>query len=174
MNSHSLNLVNFKNPNDIFSYCEKHNITNKIDDNSEIWKNLIEKNYKNHFIFKKDALSYKDYYVLLYFIQSLNLLNDTFIISKSQEILSLISIIYEGDHIAIIHACNNLAIRNNKAKLLLYRDKNECCTIPTYGSGYLKVKYINNNCDIYTNNNNINDYKNPFNSDLTYGGYNIL
>ena len=174
MNSHSLNLVNFKNPNDIFSYCEKHNITNKIDDNSEIWKNLIEKNYKNHFIFKKDALSYKDYYVLLYFIQSLNLLNDTFIISKSQEILSLISIIYEGDHIAIIHACNNLAIRNNKAKLLLYRDKNECCTIPKYGSGYLKVKYINNNCDIYTNNNNINDYKPPFNSDLTYGGYNIL
>ena len=70
MNSHSLNLVNFKNPNDIFSYCEKHNITNKIDDNSEIWKNLIEKNYKNHFMFKKDALSYKDYYVLLYFIQS--------------------------------------------------------------------------------------------------------
>ena len=130
MNSHSLNLVNFKNPEDIYSYCEKHNITNKIDDNSEIWKNLIEKNYKNHFIFKKDALSYKDYYVLLYFIQSLNLLNDTFIISKSQEILSLISIIYEGDHIAIIHACNNLAIRNNKAKLLLYRDKNECCTIP--------------------------------------------
>ena len=91
MNSHSLNLVNFKNPNDIFSYCEKHNITNKIDDNSEIWNNLIEKNYKNHFMFKKDALSYKDYYVLLYFIQSLNLINDTFIISKGQEILSLLS-----------------------------------------------------------------------------------
>ena len=46
MNSHSLNLINFKNPHDIFSYCEKHNITNKIDDNSEIWSKLIEKNYK--------------------------------------------------------------------------------------------------------------------------------
>lgn len=174
MNSHCLNLVNFKNPNDIFSYCEKHNITDKIDDNSDIWYKLIEKNYNKYIDFKLDTISYKDYYVLLYFIQALNLIKDTFIISKSQEILSIIPIIYEGDHISIIHGCNNLAIRNNKAKLLLYRDKNEQCTIPTYGSGYLKIKFINNNCDTYSNNININNYKKPFNSDLTYGGYNIL
>jgi hypothetical protein len=174
MNSHTINLVNFKNPTDVFKYCEKHNINSAIEDNSDIWCKLIEKNYNKYTIFKIKTLSYKDYYVLLYFIQCLNLLTDTFIITKTQEILSIISVIYEGDHIAIIHACNNLAVRNNKAKLLLYRDTDTQCTIPTYGSGYLKIKFINNTTDVYTNSINTTQYNKPFNSDLSYGGYNIL
>ena len=174
MNSHSINLINLKNPSDVFKYCEKYNINSAIEDNSEIWQKLIEKNYNKYINFKVNTISYKNYYVLLYFIQCLNLLTDIFVINKSQEILSIIPIIYEGDHIAIIHACNNLAIRNNKSKLLLYRDTSSQCSIPVYGSGYLKIKYINNNSDIYTNNINTTQYVKPFNSDLTYGGYNIL
>ena len=174
MNSHSINLVNFKNPTDIFNYCEKHNINTVIEDNSEIWCKLIEKNYNKYNIFKIKTLTYKDYYVLLYFMQCLNILYDTFILTKTQEILSMIPILYEGDHIAIIHACNNLAIRNNKSKLLLYRDPDTQCTIPVYGSGYLKIKFINNNTDIYTNSINTMQYNQPFNSHISYGGYNIL
>lgn len=174
MNSHTINLINFKNPSDVYKYCEKHNINSAIEDNSDIWQKLIEKNYNKYTNFKANTTSYKDYYVLLYFTQCLNLLTDTFIITKSQEILSIIPTIYEGDHIAVIHACNNLAIRNNKSKLLLYRDKDVQCPIPVYGSGYLKIKYINNNSDIFTNNINTAHYAKPFNSDLSYGGYNIL
>jgi hypothetical protein len=174
MNSHSINLINFKNPTDIFNYCEKHNINSLIEGDSEIWCKLIEKNYNKYTNFKTKPITYKDYYVLLYFIQCLNLLTDSFIITKTQEVISIIPSIYEGDHIAIIHGCNNLAVRNNKAKLLMYRNKDEQCPLPTYGSGFLKINFINSNTDIFSNNINVAQYKPPFNSSLYYGGYTIL
>ena len=94
-------------------------------------------------------------------------------LDKSQELLSLLNPIYEGDHIAIIHASNNIAIRNNKAKVLMYRNKDTNCKIPTYGSGYLKIKYTSNNVDSYSKDseNNVNG---AFNVDLIHGGYKLF
>ncbi len=173
MNKHLLNLINFKNPIDIFNYCNNNNINELIEQSSSLWDTLLEKNFKNYIVFRQDTITLKDYYVLLYFIQAFNLLNDSFIIQKSQSLLSLLPIIYHGDHIAIIHASNNICIRNNKAKILMYRDKDYNCTLPYYGNGYLKIKFINSNIDIYTENINSVDITPPYGVNLTYGGYNF-
>ena len=173
MNKHSTKILNFKNPSDIFKYCNNNNINNIIEKNSGIWEKLIQKNYTHHMCFKHEQLCLKDYYVLLYYLNVLNLLNDSFVLQKSQQLLCLINIIYEGDHIAIIHASNNIAIRNNKAKVFMYRNKDTNCKIPIYGSGYLKIKYTSSNVDSYSKeleNNIISAY----NVDLTYGGYKLF
>jgi hypothetical protein len=176
MNKHQLILLNYKNPKDIFEYCNKNNLNNLIDNNSDIWEQLIQKNYVNHFKFKHEPLCLKDYYVLLYYLNALNLINDSFVLQKSQQLLVLLNPIYEGDHICIIHASNNIAIRNNKCKVLMYRNKDSNCNIPSYGSGFLKVKYINNNIDIYSSEsyNDFNDFNEPFNVHLIHGGYKLL
>lgn len=173
MNKHTSIILSFKNPSDIFSYCNKNNINAMIEPNSGLWEQLIQKNYCNHLCFKREHISLKDYYVLLYYLNSLSLLNDSFVIEKSQELLSLLNPIYEGDHIAIIHASNNIAIRNNKAKVLMYRDKDSNCKIPYFGSGYLKIKYTSNNINIYSKDSN-NNVTEAFNVDLTHGGYKLF
>ncbi len=173
MNKHSSAILGFKNPSEIFKYCSQHNISNLIEKNGEIWEQLIQKNYNNHIQFKCGFVSYRDFYVLLYFMNALNLLNDMFVLEKSQELLSLLNPIYEGDHIAIIHASNNIAIRNNKAKVVMFRNKDQNCKIPTYGSGYLKIKYTSNTVNSYSNECENND-REAFNVDIIHGGYKLF
>jgi hypothetical protein len=173
MNKHTSIILGLKNPSEIFKYCNEHNISNLLEQKSEIWKKLIEKNYSNHVSSKCDFISYRDFYVLLYFMNALNLLNDLFVIEKSQELLTFINPIYEGDHIAIIHAANNISIRSNKAKVVMYRNKDSNCRIPTYGSGFLKIKYTSNLVNSYSNESENND-KEAFNVDLIHGGYKLF
>lgn len=173
MNKHLITLKNFKNPIDIFNYCNKHNINELIEESSTLWESLLDINFKNYVQFRIDTITLKDYYVLLYFIQAFNLLNDLFIIQKTQYLLSLLPIIYHGDHIAIIHAANNICIRNNKAKIIMFRTKDNQCTLPYYGNGFLKIKFINNTVDIYTDNLNSINIIPPYGVDLNYGGFNF-
>ncbi len=173
MNKHNSIILGFKNPSEIFKYCSKYNISNLIEKNSGLWEQLIQKNYANHVVFKSEHISLKDYYVLLYYLNALSLLNDSFVLNKSQELLSLLNPIYEGDHIAIIHASNNIAIRNNKAKVLMYRNKDNSCKIPSYGSGFLKIKYTSNSTNIYSKDSENNE-REAFNVDLIYGGYKLF
>ena len=173
MNKHNTIILGFKNPSEIFKYCNKHNISNLIEKNSGIWEQLIQKNYNNHLIFKTEFISLKDFYVLLYYLNALNLLNDSFVLNKSQELLNLLHPLYEGDHIAIIHASNNIAIRNNKATVLMYRNKDNNCKIPSYGSGFLKIKYTTNKVNSYSKDSDINITE-PFNVDSIHGGYKLF
>lgn len=173
MNKHSSIILGFKNPSQIFDYCNNHNINHLIEKNSGIWEQLINKNYKNHLDFKIKALNLKDYYVLLYYLNALNLLFDNFVLEKSQEFLCLLPIVYEGDHIAIIHAANNIAIRTNKAKVLMYRNKESNCNIPSFGSGFLKIKYVSNYVHTYSKE-SINEETRAFNVDLIYGSYKLF
>ena len=106
-------------------------------------------------------------------MNALSLLNDMFVLEKSQELLTLLNPIYEGDHIAIIHASNNIAIRNNKAKVVMYRNKDPNCKIPTYGSGYLKIKYTSNTVNSYSRECENND-REAFNVDIIHGGYKLF
>ena len=173
MNKHTSIILGFKNPSEIYKYCSQHNLGSLIEKNSGIWEKLINKNYNNHSVYKNEFVSFKDYYVLLYYLNALSLLNDVFVIKKSQDLLSLLNTIYEGDHIAIIHASNNIAIRNNKAKVVMYRNKDNYCKIPTYGNGFLKVKYTSNISDSFSNECETSN-KEAFNVNLTYGGYKLF
>ena len=173
MNRHTTNILGFKNPSEIYKYCSKHNLGSLVEKNSGIWEKLINKNYTNHSEFKSEFISFKDYYVLLYYLNALSLINDVFVLKKSQDLLSLLNTIYEGDHLAIIHASNNIAIRNNKAKVLMYRNKDINCKIPTFGNGFLKVKYTSNISDSFSNECETSN-KEAFNVDLTYGGYKLI
>ena len=92
MNKHSTKILNFKNPSDIFKYCNNHNINNIIENNSGIWEKLIQKNYTHHMCFKHEQLCLKDYYVLLYFLRPTSnvLLTSSYLLCYTSDSLFLI------------------------------------------------------------------------------------
>ena len=137
-------IVKIKNPNNIFEYCQKNNIYLDLlkDINSHFWMKLLETYYSRYINLKNQALSIKDYYVLLYYCELFTLLDEVKLIEKSQELLLKLPQIYQGDHIAIIHACNNIAIRMGIADVVMTRNTKEDLI---YGLGYLVIYYLNNN-----------------------------
>lgn len=133
-----------KNPNITVEYCFKYNVyTDLINDpNSHFWVKMLDTHYKNYVLLKNPELSFKDFYVLLYYCELFTLINDTNLINKSQHLLLKLPKIYQGDHVAIIHASNNIALRMKKADAIMTRNTNqkEGC-----GLGYLVFRYVNNN-----------------------------
>lgn len=130
-----------KNPNNIVEYCFKYNVYKDLinDSNSHFWLKLIETHYRNHLSLKNTQLSFKDFYVLLYYCELFTLINDFKLINKSQELLLKLPKIYQGDHVAIIHASNNIALRMKKADAIMTRNKNQKDTYE------LVIRYVNNN-----------------------------
>lgn len=137
-------ILKIKNPNKIFEYCQQNNIYLDLlkDINSHFWMKLLETYYNKHIYLKNKTLSIKDYYVLLYYCELFTLLDEVKLIEKSQELLLKLPQIYQGDHIAIIHACNNIAIRMGIADVVMTRNTKEDLI---YGLGYLVIYYLNNN-----------------------------
>ena len=133
-----------KNPNQIVEYCFKYNVYTELtsDSNSHLWIKSIEIHYNQYLSLKNPQLSYKDFFVLLYYCELFTLINDSTLINKSQYLLLKLPKIYQGDHQAIIHACNNIAIRMKKANLIMTRNTNQK---NIYGLGYLVIYYVNNN-----------------------------
>jgi len=139
-------IINIKNPNKIFEYCLKYNVYIDLlkDVNSHFWMKLLENYYKDYIELKNVQLSLKDFYVLLYYTEIFTLLNDLKLIDRAQKLLLKLPQIYQGDHIAIIHASNNIALRMNKANAIMTRNTNENkCNL--YGLGYLVIRYLDNN-----------------------------
>ena len=54
---------------------------------SHFWLKLTEAHYRNHLSLKNTQLSFKDFYVLLYYCELFTLINDYNLINKSQELL---------------------------------------------------------------------------------------
>ena len=137
-------IIKNKNPNNIVEYCFKYNVYTDLvnDPNSHFWLKLIETHYHNHLSLKNTQLSFKDFYVLLYYCELFTLINDYNLINKSQDLLLKLPKIYQGDHVAIIHASNNIALRMKKADAIMTRNKNQK---DVYGLGYLVIRYVNNN-----------------------------
>ena len=177
MNSDKLELLilNIKNPYKILDYCNKTNFWIEVckDSNGFIWHNLIIKYYYEYYDLKLKNLSLKDYYVLLYCLEQISILNNIGLIEQYQTALLLLPKIYEGDHVALIHGVNNIAIQSNKAKLILYRKKEE--KSPVFGSGYLRIRYLNNTNNVYIDNESkLQDYVPIDKVDSIYGGYNPI
>ena len=137
-------IIKNKNPNHIVEYCFKYKVYTDLikDANSHFWVKLIETHYQKYLSLKNQQLSFKDFYVLLYYCELFTLINDSKLINKSQNLLLKLPKIYQGDHIAIIHASNNIAIRMNKANAIMTRNKNQKSV---YGLGYLVIRYLDNN-----------------------------
>ena len=177
MNSNKIEniILNIKDPNKILEYCNKTNVWLEIckDPNGFIWFNLLIKYYYEYFELKLKDLSLKDYYVLLYYLEKLSILNNINLIEQYQNALLILPKVYEGDHLALIHAVNNIAFQSNKAKLILYRKKEEKSLV--FGNGYLRVRYLNNNKNIYIDNETkLTEYNPVDNVDPILGGYNPL
>lgn len=163
-----------KNPNEIINICNVNSYWHKLcsDQNSSIWHNLIINNYRKYYKKKNNSISLKDYYVLLYYSEILGLLSSN-IIYKAQTVLSLLPRVYEGDHIAILHACSNPAIMGDHAKIIMYRDKTNIKST-NYGRGYLHIQFKKYSTDCYVDKNNLDSFKNANCVDPYLGGYDIL
>jgi len=139
-------ILKIKNPNNIFEYCRKYNVYIDLvkDSNSHFWLKLLEIYYKSNINLKNNMVSLKDFYVLMYYCELFTLIDDKKIINRAQKLLLQLPQIYAGDHIAIIHACNNIALRMGIADVVMTRNITEDeCNI--YGLGYLVIRYVNNN-----------------------------
>ncbi len=141
-------ILKIKNPTNIFEYCCKYNVYIDLlkDVNSHFWMKLLETYYNSYIKLKNEMLSLKDFYVLMYYCELFILIDDKKLINRAQKLLLRLPQVYGGDHIAIIHACNNIVIRMGIGDVVMTRNTNENkCNI--YGLGYLVIRYVNNNGD---------------------------
>lgn len=164
-------ILSHKNPEDIILISNTNQtwLDQSNDPNSILWNKLIWKHYNNLFNHKLKSISFKDYYVLLFYAELLGIHLYTPIINKSQHILNLLPIIYHGDHITILNASINTAITSNKAKIILYRDPYD--NNMKSGNGCLVIRYLDSPKDLYTNIKHINNIPLSKYVDPIYGGY---
>ena len=127
MDIHEEQLISIKDPFKAYKYSFKYKIwdTHISDKNSFVWKNYLETYYPTFFRYKTKDTTFMDYYVLLYLLESLELIKNTTIIHYSQLGLCTIPKIYEGDHLIIIQAVNSLSFLLGITNIILYRDKNQ-------------------------------------------------
>lgn len=118
------------------------------DPNSYIWDTLLKTHYFSYKSFKKEFISFREFYIILFSSESLGI-NDLRIINRCQDILNLIPKIYDGDIICILNACCNTAILSGKYNLHFYRKQGINDNSRVYGEGLLKYQYIDSTKDIY-------------------------
>lgn len=155
-----VDIFNKKNPEKIFNECKNHTSWVKVveDKDGFIWKNLIDYHYVEKILYKKDSVSYMDYYVLLYYLEQSGLLNDNEILENTQLALLSIPKIYQGDHCCVIHICNTIACRNfskcGNIQIKLYRtkEKNFQNNLFPCFKGNLHCMFLesSNNCKLFT------------------------
>lgn len=138
MDSLEEQLISIKNPFKAFLFSQKYKIWNTHihDKNSFVWINFTEQYYSKFLEYKITDLSLMDYYVLLYLLDTLQLIHDKMILHYSQVALCSLPKIYDGDHLQIIQFINTLGFRKGLLNLLLFRnnDKNNRGTLNCYFS----------------------------------------
>ena len=169
------NLLYYTNPVELVNYCVENNTPRDIYEhpNSILWETLIKKKYNKYMKYKIQNLSYKDFYVYLYYCEQFNQLTNFDMFKKGQSLLSVLPRIYDGDHIAIIHSIANIAVTSGLSNIVMYRDYNEK-NLPIFGNGYLIIQYRKtlNNKDVYIKLNELDKYPYIKNIHPYYGGIN--
>lgn len=124
MDCHEEQLISIKNPFKAFKYAHKYKVwhTHISDKNSFVWKNFMETYYSQFMRYKTIDTTLMDYYVLLYILDSLNLIKNTTIIHYSQLGICSLPKIYEGDHLSIVQAINSLPFSLGIANIILFRE----------------------------------------------------
>lgn len=136
MDCHEKQLISIKNPFKAFKYAHKYKIwhTHISDKNSFVWRNFIETYYSEFMRYKIIDTPLMDYYVLLYILETLNLLKNSSVIHYSQLGICSLPKIYEGDHLSVVQAINSLPFSLGIADIILYRESE--------GLYKGKIKYI--------------------------------
>lgn len=126
MNCHEEQLIAIKDPFKAYKFAFKYKIwdTHISDKNSFVWKNYLETYYPSFFQYKIKDTTFMDYYVLLYLLESLELIMNKTIIHYSQIGLCSLPKIYDGDHLVIIQAINSLSFLIGITNIIFYRNKN--------------------------------------------------
>ena len=138
----------YKNPIDIRNNIYKEYSKQFNDTNSYIWDSLLQIHYNSYKNFKKDFISFREYYILIYTSELLGI-NDLRIINRCQDVLNIIPRLYDGDIVCILNACCNTAILSGKYNLHLFRKKNINSQCRTFGEGLLKYEYVIHSNDFY-------------------------
>jgi hypothetical protein len=127
MESKEQYLIAIKNPFDAYKYSMSNKIWDKhiVDKNSFVWINFIKTYYPNYFDKKEKSIALMDYYVLLFSLDTLHLIGDSFFLSRCQIALSTIPKIRNGDHLRIIHFVNSLSFRSHISNLILFRNNTD-------------------------------------------------
>ena len=167
-------LILTRDPLNLINTCNSNKFHKDLynDYNSELWEKISYKYYSKYIKYKKNNITYKDFYYLLYTLDNFKMLNEITNIFRVQKLLSLLPKIYDGDHIAIIHAISNIAIKGNFSKVVMYRDLNEK-NLPIFGNGYLIIQFRNARDDIYIQKTDLDKYKFSKYVHPYYGGYNL-
>ena len=158
-------ILNYKNPLIILQLCtiNKYFISACIDSNGFIWSKLLDLYYPSLIELRNLNINQKDYYVLLFNAEVLQLLQIPIIIYKAQRLLHLLPKIYHDDHIIILNALCNTAILTNKARIAMFRNNI---------NSNLNIRYLNIDRDIYLHNeNSIHSLKESKNVDPIIGNY---
>ena len=165
-------ILSHKNPEDIVHISNTNQtwIEQSNNPNSNLWNKLLSKYYNTLFNHKLKFISFKDYYVLLFYAELLGIHLYTPIINKAQHILNLLPKIYHGDHITILNASINTAITSNKAKIILYRDRYDNTNLNS-GNGCLVIRYLDAPKDTYTNISQSQNFPLAKHVNPIYGGY---
>ena len=124
MNSHEQQLISIKNPFKAYKFAHKHNIWNRhiSDKNGFVWGNFLEAHYPELLKFKLKDITQMDYYVLLYILESLDLILNIPVIHYCQIGICSLPKIYEGDHLRIIQAISSLCFSIKIANIIFYRE----------------------------------------------------
>jgi len=140
-------ILNYKDPSVILHLCtiNQYFISACIDPNGFIWNKLLEMYYSNFLEMKHGSISLKDFYVLLYFTEKMNLMQLPFIIYRSQKLLNMLPKLYHNDHIIILNSLCTSSILSNKAKIAMFR---------TNDSSKLNIRYVNIQDDCFLENSN--------------------
>ena len=165
-------ILSHKNPEDIVYISNTNQTWIHLSNqpNSNLWYKLIVKHYNTLYNHKLKFISYKDYYVLLFYAELLGIHLYTHIINKAQHILNLLPKIYHGDHITILNASINTAITSKKAKIILYRDPYDNTNLKS-GNGCLVIRYLDAPQDTYTKINHTKNFTIAKHVNPIYGGY---
>jgi len=166
MDFHEKQLISIKDPFKAYKYAFKYKIwdTHISDKNSFVWKNYLEEYYSTFFQYKTKDTTYMDYYVLLYLLESLQLIHNKTIIHYSQLGLCSLPKIYDGDHLIIIQAINSLSFLLGITNIIFYRNKN------TDERGSLKTIFAENEANkisFKTDIPNVKNIKNKYCSPIT-------
>ena len=126
MNSQESILLTIKNPYKAFKYSMEKSVwkSHITDINSFVWKNFIEYHYPSFIDSKINDISLMDYYVLLYSLDTLQLLYNKTTLHYAQISLCSLPKVYEGDHLQIINFLESISFKLGHTNLILYRENN--------------------------------------------------
>ena len=156
-------ILNQKDPHIIIHLSTINNkwISNCIDPYGHIWYNLINKHYQQYSNSITKHTSYKDFYVLLYYIDTLKLFQFKYITTRAQSLVNLLPKIYLNDHAIILNGLASTSIIANISNIVMFRNKDNI----------LNLRFLDTNKDLFTSSFDISNYNKHYNINSITGAY---